>query len=353
MAVPPINIFTVPPAGRNSGLKPARTYRAIPFVILLVLAVFALPATSYVDETGNDKAVKLAGVYRDVVEDETTYTAVAGDTLLKIAGEFGVDLGYLLRLNPQKKKYLHPGDRFRIIKRTIIPAETDDGIIINIPDRMLYLFRDGALAVKFPVGPGKPGWRTTRGAFRIISKLRNPVWRVPPSIQREMAAQGEPVRKVVPPGKDNPLGRWALDTSLPGILIHETIAPSSVYRFRSHGCVRMRGEDAERLFGLVDKGDTGNIIYRPVKLAVTVSGKIYLEVYSDVYGLSPEPMGEARSMIGSAGLTDNVDWKKVEEVVNLHEGIAEDVTKKKAGEYDGKTEFSEGGAGAGNNALPH
>lgn len=312
-------------AGRTSD-SPLAVRGALAAVVLVFLAA-AFPSAGSGDAGSHDGAAKLAGVYRDVVEDETTYTAVEGDTLLKIAGEFGVDLDYLLRLNPQKKKYLHPGDRFRIIKRTIIPAETDDGIILNIPDRMLYLFRDGALAVKFPAGLGKPGWRTPRGAFRIISKLRDPVWRVPPSIQREMAAQGERVRKVVPPGKDNPLGRWALNTSLPGILIHETIAPSSVYRFRSHGCVRMRGEDAERLFGLVDKGDTGSIIYRPVKLAVTVSGKIYLEVYSDVYGLSPEPMGEARRMIGSAALADKVDWAKVEEVVNLHEGIAQDVTK--------------------------
>jgi L,D-transpeptidase ErfK/SrfK len=312
-------------AGRTSD-SPLAVRGALAAAVLVFLAA-AFPSAGSGDAGSHDGAAKLAGVYRDVVEDETTYTAVEGDTLLKIAGEFGVDLDYLLRLNPQKKKFLHPGDRFRIIKRTIIPAETDDGIILNIPDRMLYLFRDGALAVKFPAGLGKPGWRTPRGAFRIISKLRDPVWRVPPSIQREMAAQGERVRKVVPPGKDNPLGRWALNTSLPGILIHETIAPSSVYRFRSHGCVRMRGEDAGRLFGLVDKGDTGSIIYRPVKLAVTVSGKIYLEVYSDVYGLSPEPMGEARRMIGSAGLADKVDWAKVEEVVKLHEGIAQDVTK--------------------------
>ena len=50
------------------------------------------------------------------------------------------------------------------------------------------------------------------------------------SIQMEAMLQRKPVEEVVPPGPDNPLGRFALVTSIPGILIHETIWPRSVYR---------------------------------------------------------------------------------------------------------------------------
>lgn len=292
------------------------------------------------------------GVYRQVIDEEHTYRVVKGDILLKVAGKFGVEVGYLMRQNGLKTDRLHIGDTLTVKKSTIVPAETDDGIIINIPDRTLYLFEGGVLKAMYPVGLGLPSWRTPTGSFTVIRKMRSPTWHVPRSIQREMECRGERVRKKVPPGPDNPLGRWAVETSLPRILIHDTIAPSSVYRFQSHGCIRLRGDDAKEFYEATEMGDAGEIIYSPVKLAVTSAGRVYLEVYKDVYGLTGDPGRLAREMIAGSGLAARVDWAKVEEVVKGKEGIAFDVTRTDRGGRDGQTGVFEGASGGGNIAEP-
>lgn len=320
--------------------------RVLPVMLLLICSAVLFPLVSMAGPGS------VPGVYRQVIDDEHTYRVVKGDILLKVAGKFGVEVGYLMRQNGLKTDRLHIGDTLTVKKSTIVPAETDDGILINIPDRTLYLFEGGILKAMYPVGLGLPSWKTPTGSFKVVRKMKNPTWHVPPSIQREMAAKGERVRTKVPPGPDNPLGRWAVETSLPRILIHETIAPSSVYRFQSHGCIRMRGDDAKDFYEATEKDDAGQIIYRPVKIAVTGTGRVYLEVYKDVYGLGGEHGKLARDMIEGSGLADKVDWAKVEEVVSGQEGIAFDVTKTDRGGRNGQTGVFEGASGGGNISQP-
>ncbi len=335
-------------AGRAGGYGSNIRARLVKALFVPVLAVIwllsALPFRVMGQEPG-PVAERHAG--SEIISEKLAYEVNKGDTLLAIAGRFGVELDYLVSLNPQDKKHIYPGEVFRVEKKTIVPSGYRDGILINIPDRTLYLFRDGSLFAHYPVGLGKPSWMTPRGSFRVVAKGINPTWHVPPSIQREMAREGEEVKTVVPPGPDNPLGRWALFTSMPGILIHETIAPASVYRFRSHGCIRMRGEDAKMLFEAVEPGEAVNIIYQPVKLAVTAEGAIYLEVQKDVYGLSGNPLDTAAEYIVDAGLAGSVDWEKVMEVALARQGVAEDVSAGTTRSVDGQEEFSEGGPGAG------
>jgi len=266
------------------------------------------------------------GLYGQVVEDRLVYHAVKGDYLIKIAGMHGVELDYLLKQNPPKGKYVQIGERFDIFRRTIVPAVIEDGLLVNIPDRTLYIFEDGELKGHFPVGLGRPDWQTPTGAFSILYKQKDPTWFVPPSIQAEMKAAGQKVIETMPPGPDNPLGRWALKTSIPGIMFHETNHPESVYRFRSHGCIRMKGADVWVLYQVVDVGVEGVITYLPVKLARTDSGKVYLEVHKDVYGMDGDPLAEAVELIEKNRLENDVDWEKVVDVVERSDGIAYDVT---------------------------
>jgi L,D-transpeptidase ErfK/SrfK len=202
----------------------------------------------------------------------------------------------------------------------------DDGILVNIPDRTLYIFEAGRLKDHFPVGLGKPTWKTPTGDFKILNKMHNPTWYVPESIQKEMAAADQEVIEIMPPGPDNPLGRWALKTSIPGILLHETNHPESVYGFRSHGCIRMKGVDAWVLYEVLDVGDTGVIDYIPVKLARTTSGRVFLEVHKDAYGMGGDPLMEAVTLIEENRLDRRVDWEKVAEVATASNGRAYDVT---------------------------
>ena len=70
----------------------------------------------------------------------------------------------------------------------------------------------------------------------------------------------------------------------------------------------------------------GEIIYRPVKLAVTENNRIYLEVHHDAYGKSSSLDSDARGQITKMRLKERVDWSKVEAVIRQKTGIAEDVT---------------------------
>jgi L,D-transpeptidase ErfK/SrfK len=138
--------------------------------------------------------------------------------------------------------------------------------------------------------------------------------------------KGEPVKTIVPPGPDNPLGRYALHTSIEGILLHETIWPATVYQFRSHGCIRVPSEHLEKLFGEIRVGTRGEIIYEPIKVAVTSEGRVFLEVHRDIYKKLKPIDTEVKMRLEKRGLSSRVDRGKVDKAVQEKSGLAEDVT---------------------------
>jgi L,D-transpeptidase ErfK/SrfK len=82
----------------------------------------------------------------------------------------------------------------------------------------------------------------------------------------------------------------------------------------------------EEFFKEVKVNTPGEIIYKPVKLAVTKEGRVFLEVHRDVYGRSSGLATEARRLIEKQKLSEQVDWKKVESIVRLKSGIAEEIS---------------------------
>ncbi len=264
-----------------------------------------------------------------IIGGDISYPVQKGDCLLAVSAKVGVDWQVIARGNRiESKNQCRIGTPLTITNRKIVPKVIANGIIVNIPDRMLYFFRDSALVSFFPVGLGSRDWPTPVGSFVIVGKEHNPTWHVPKSIQREMAKKGQPVREVVLPGPDNPLGQYALETSLPGILIHETIWPTTIYQWRSHGCIRVLPENMEAgFFEMVEKGAYGEIIYQPVSVAVSEQGRVFLQVDRDIYKMVKSMADEARAAIEIRGLSDKVDWTKVENVIELKTGLAEDVTQ--------------------------
>ena len=264
---------------------------------------------------------------------ETVYHTIAGDSLLLISAKLGVDLRVISsqnNLNPAKP--LQPGQKLRLNTRKIAPHTVDNGIIVDIPGRMLYYFKAGKLEMFFPVGLGMPAWegltrwRTPAGIFIITGKERNPTWYVPESIQWQMQVQGKTVLTKVPPCPENPLGRFILYTSIKGIAIHETIWPTTVFQFRSHGCIRVLPENIERFYDDVEIGTPGELVYEPVKFAVTNDGKVFLEVDPDVYRKVKKPLEEVVDRLHDLQITTEVDWVKIRRIVQEHIGVAEDVT---------------------------
>jgi len=263
-----------------------------------------------------------------IIGEKATVSARKGDSLFLIAARYGVDWQTVARENGfDPKKVCSVGQEFSINTMRIVPKVIDNGIIVNVPDRMLYFFQNGALVTSFPVGLGLPQeeWQTPVGPFSVVRKTRNPTWYVPLSIQKEMERKGQPVKTIVPPGKDNPLGRYAIHTTMENVLIHETIWPTTVYQWRSHGCIRVSPEVMEGFFSQVGIGTTGEIIYKPVNVAMR-ENRVFLQVARDIYKRAPLIDTEVKATIEERGLSDKVDWAKVQDVMNKKTGIAEDVT---------------------------
>ncbi|MDA8428057.1 MAG: L,D-transpeptidase family protein [Geobacteraceae bacterium] len=275
------------------------------------------------DDARSEKLVGTAGAY----------AVVKGDTIRLIAAKLGVNRRRLIQANKlDEKAYLRIGQKLFYNNRRIVPQRMKNGIVVNIPDRTLYFFRQGKLAVSLPVAVGiamkseRFDWKTPTGKFKITAKLKNPTWYVPSSIQSEMEEHGKEVITSVPPGDGNPLGKYAIRTSIPGILIHSTTKPGSIHSFASHGCIRVFPDQMKEFFKEVKVNTPGEIIYKPVKLTVTEEGRIFLEVNRDVYHKSSGLAAEVRRLIEKQNLSGQVNWKRVESVVRIKAGIAEDIS---------------------------
>ena len=213
-----------------------------------------------------------------------TYEVATGDTLASIASRAGIEPRTLARDNNVAVDVrLRPGARLVLDNRHIAPDGYTEGLVLNVPQRMLFVFSKGEAIQAFPIAVGRAAWRTPLGTFAVNAKEVDPVWEVPSSIQREMEAAGRRVLTRVGPGPENPLGRHWLGLTLPGVGIHGTNQPGSIFRFTTHGCVRMHPDDIATLFDMVEIGTAVQLIYQPV-LVATDAGAVFVEVHPDVYG---------------------------------------------------------------------
>src|SRR5579864_4407826 len=115
-------------------------------------------------------------------------------------------------------------------------------IIISIADRQLAVIDHGEVLKTYPIAVGARGTPSPDGDFVIINHAKDPTY-----------LHGD---KEIAPGKDNPLGTRWMGLSLKGYGIHGTNVQSSVGKAISHGCFRMRKQDVEELYTLVQVGDT-------------------------------------------------------------------------------------------------
>ncbi|HZV81113.1 MAG TPA: L,D-transpeptidase family protein [Geobacteraceae bacterium] len=268
-----------------------------------------------------------------IVGGEGVYSVRRNDTLRLVSSRLGVNLRELARMNGLKTDSpLWTGQKLRYNNRRIVPKTLANGIVVNIPEKSLYLFKRGRLAATYPVAVGmarktdRAAWRTPTGRFRVVAKKENPTWTVPLSIRKEMKTQGEKVVEFVPPGPRNPLGRYAITTSLSGIMIHGTTKPTSINTFSSHGCIRVMPEHIDDLFRSVSIAMPGEIIYQPVKVAVTGDGRVFLEVNQDVYGQIEDIRAEVERQLRRHNAEEMVSWNRVTQVVRAQKGIAEEIT---------------------------
>ena len=298
--------------------------RFLPWVVrLLTLSLTCLAASTQASSNH-------PGIFSHaVIGGEFEYTAKQGDYAARISSRFAVPDKILTAQNKLvPNRVLRSGEKVIVNNLHIVPPADGDNIVINLPQRLLFYFEDAVLNNAYAVGLGKRDWPTPAGRFRIVNRQENKPWIVPRSIQEEMTREGKTVLTEVPPGPKNPLGKHWLGLSLPGIGIHGTIAPVSVYRYRSHGCIRMHPDDVQDLFGKASVDMEGRIIYATVLLAQLPDERIFLEVHNDIYKKGVNPLHVARKLAEENGLVDRIDWDEAKNVIKRKDGIAIDITRK-------------------------
>jgi lipoprotein-anchoring transpeptidase ErfK/SrfK len=118
-------------------------------------------------------------------------------------------------------------------------------VLVSVPDRKLAVLEDGIVLAQFQVAVGASDSPSPTGEFQIVNRVSNPTYYHAGS--------------VIPTGKDNPVGTRWLGLSQKGYGIHGTNVPRSIGHAASHGCIRLRNRDMERLFGMLRVGDAVEI----------------------------------------------------------------------------------------------
>jgi L,D-transpeptidase ErfK/SrfK len=219
---------------------------------------------------------------QDIVGHVQITTSTKEDTLTDIARRFNVGYEEIVRANPGVDPWL-PGEGKAIVVPTqfILPNAPREGLIINVAAMRVYYFPahkkgEPPVVITHPIGIGKVGWKTPEGVTKITRRRKDPIWHVPVSVIKEHKENGEDLDRVIGPGPDNPLGRYAFYLAWPSYLIHGTNKPAGVGLRSSHGCIRLYPEDIESFFDMIPIGTPVRVVNQPF-LFGWQDGELYMQ----------------------------------------------------------------------------
>ncbi len=110
-------------------------------------------------------------------------------------------------------------------------------ILVSLPRQMLYVYRGGVLIARSSVSSGRPGHTTPSGLFPILGK--------------EVMHYSNLYQHAPMP--------WMQRLTMEGVALHAGCLPGEP---ASHGCIRLPGEFARRLFGITACGDPVLVVGR-------------------------------------------------------------------------------------------
>ncbi|MGR8941628.1 MAG: L,D-transpeptidase family protein, partial [Gammaproteobacteria bacterium] len=257
-----------------------------------------------------------------------------GDTLSDIARHFGLGFNDITLANADIRPWTpEPGSRVLLPLQFILPEAPQKDIVLNLANMRLFYYpkKERGRLYTYPVGVGRQGWSSPIGTTNIISKQANPVWHVPPSIQREHAEKGDTLPSVVRSGPDNPLGYYAMRLGFPSYLIHGTNKPYGIGMQISHGCIQLYPEDIEVLFKKVNVGAKVRIVHQPF-LAAWQQDMLYIEAHEPLdkwaaskTKLKKQFLKKLKALAKKKGA--EVDWERAERVMQRADGIPTPVLK--------------------------
>lgn len=238
----------------------------------------------------------------DLIGHTSIISAKEEDTFVKLARRFNIGYEELVIANPTIDPWL-PGEGSQVVipSQYILPKYKREGLILNLAEMRLYYFPKSASGKAkyvhtYPISVGRTGWDTPHSVTKIIGMSKNPTWYPPASIRKEHEEKNDPLPASVPPGPENPLGKFALRLGLSGYLIHGTNEPRGIGMRVTHGCIRLHPNDIEDLFNRVRVNMPVAIVNQPYKLA-WLNNQLYVEMH-------PSEGFEAKN--GSKNLTEFV-----------------------------------------------
>ena len=122
-------------------------------------------------------------------------------------------------------------------------------IVIDTPNKFLYLVQNEGRALRYGIGVGRPGF-TWAGVKTISAKREWPDW-TPPA---EMLVRRPDLPRHMEGGPQNPLGARAMYLGSSLYRIHGSNEPWTIGTNVSSGCIRMRNDDVIDLYGRVNVG---------------------------------------------------------------------------------------------------
>ena len=128
---------------------------------------------------------------------------------------------------------------------TTVATRESRVVLVSIADRKLAVVENGKVLAYFPVAVGSEASPSPTGEFVIVRRVANPTY--------------YHAGVVLPAGQDNPVGTRWMGLNVKGYGIHGTNAPASIGHATSHGCIRLRNRDVERLFAMLHVGDVVKI----------------------------------------------------------------------------------------------
>ncbi|WP_455197922.1 L,D-transpeptidase family protein [Kaarinaea lacus] len=283
----------------------------------------------------------LPGDGKRLVGETSFVIAQKEDTLLDIARQYSLGFNEITAANPGIDPWL-PKEGARVVLPTqfILPDAPWQGIVVNLAEMRLYYFPEQVngqprQVVTYPIGIGRQGWETPTGNYLITQKLENPSWTMPNSVYDEAIANGNKPSRLIQPGPDNPLGKFAMQLDADSLLIHGTNMPFSIGMRVSRGCLRLYPEDIRSLIGMVPKGTMVSIVEQPYKVSYE-SGTLFLEAHEPVgfnrtqtgLDLTPVIRGVVASGIGDI---PDTQWENIVTLAGEHSGVPVAVESTKPG----------------------
>ncbi len=291
----------------------------LPALAFALVTAFAMPASTQ----------QLAAI-----GDLRVHQAAPEETLLDIARNNKIGFVEIRAANPDIDPWL-PGEGRDVMipDYHLLPDAPQEGVVVNLGEMRLYLFRAGEMPVSFPIGVGREGMKTPLGRTTITRKTAGPSWYPTP----RMRAEDPSLPRVVGPGPENPLGTHALYLGWPAYLIHGTNKPWGVGRRVSSGCIRMYPEDIEAFFDMVPTGTPVTVVDQPIKMA-WIDGELYMEAHPSKAQADAIEMdghfrhelsnGFSKRLLDLAGQqAARLDWPMIRKAVLERSGLPVQITR--------------------------